>query len=694
MSVIRLSPESTLSVGGGQVGLWRPLAIAGGPAPEGASTSLIPSVPGLLGWWDAATLAGFLDLEGRPVTSWREPIAAIKDLSGGNEPLYAHATSTTDRMARAVPRLSGYLGGAGLASESTGLIGPRMDPDLGFRLDRTSFAANLPWTWFLVWSRPNRRHDSGRDTDPVTLLSVNGTPILQADSNAVANRLVLFPSSQPVVLTNNLARRHTHSLILRHTPSRGVDVWLDDAYIVQAAANPLAVAPPGGPVLLLHDGTGGGGAQCWFHEAAEWSGAISDAEVEIVLAHARRWTRGPRKGIVLVVNGQSNAINYALNDGAGALLAEGVAWHVGALGYKLLASAGNPTSYTMQSGHGIYQAVAGTYPGSFLQDPMDESDPATWSLGADGRALRQAITSLDVEDMSELCAIIWPWNETDSLREYNELGRFTGAARRLLGLIRAMVGRTPDRLPLIWWSAIPYGTDAGMIMHRQAASSLARDPTTGVVLGNLQTADSNPRGSVWNPTTGDAIGGDPAHRDSEDNRRFARLATPIVARAILKAGLRQDSIELPTALPAAGGPRIIQASLRSGTELHVTIEHDAGNDLVVPRQAAGGKGFAVMDGGANGAPGAIIPATSCERVDATHLLIRLARAPENNPEQCALFYPYGSTSIGRGNAVTDNYSQRPRPAGWDILSDLGPSWNLDYPLAATNVPVPLTSSSS
>ena len=369
--------------------------------------------------------------------------------------------------------------------------------------------------------------------------------------------------------------------------------------------------------------------------------------------------------------------------GAAALLAQGIAWYLGALAYNVLATTGGSTSYTMQSGHGIYAVASSGYPGSFVQDPGTGASPTTWLLGADGLAVQQAVATLPATDLSDLCAIVWPWNETDSLRQYSEYNTFRAAAIRFLSLLRGMLGDTANRIPLVWWNAIPYGSADGMTMHRQVVQSIVSDPSQNVIIGNPQTSDSNPRGSSWDPTTGIATGGDSAHRDSADNQRFAMLAAPIVARALGAGGYADSIATLPSALPKVGGPSVTHVYMQSSTILVITVVHDGGDDLKVPLQAASGKGFAVMDGGTPGNDGPIVSAISCQRIDATHLQVVLATALQNAPAACQLFYPFGQASMGRGNAVTDNFSEMPMPAGWNVGSSLGTSWILDCPLLAT-----------
>jgi hypothetical protein len=147
-------------------------------------------------------------------------------------------------------------------------------------------------------------------------------------------------------------------------------------------------------------------------------------------------------------------------------------------------------------------------------------------------------------------------------------------------------------------------------------------------------------------------------------------------------------------MPKSGGPSIVHVYRQTSTTLVITVVHDAGNDLKVPLQAATGAGFVVMDGGAPGNAGIIVPAISCQKIDTTHLEIVLSTALRNASAACQLFYAYGDAQIGRGNAVTDNFSTIPMPAGWNISTDLGSSWVLDCPLSATYSGIPLSDTPS
>jgi hypothetical protein len=712
MSVILVGPNGKIALAApGRPMLVAPLAGSsdgGNPPPSPPPPSPPPPSPpppppggllttsGLAGWWDASVPSGVLDTNGNALAAFGATATTVVDKSGRNATLTVWHQAAGASAPISTPRLNGLLGGIGLSTvvppalPAAGQQLPVIDPDQGLITAAMAVGANSAWTVFLVWSRPNWRQTG---TGTSVLLSIGGTQVLAADNSSGTNRLVLFPGASQVVLTSTLERRHTHAITLRNTPGVGVDVWFDSTQVATAAGNPLA-ASLSSPLLFLHSGAYHGGAECWFHEAALWTAAVSAADIATIHSYAARWVLGARKGIQILVTGQSNSGN-GLNDGAWHLLAQGVAWHLGGLAYGVVGTYGSPPAATCIHGEGIYPVAALGLSGSFLNDPNDGSDPSTWSLGTDGLAVQTWINSdTNPADAADIAAIIWPWSEDDSTRQYSEKATYQAAARRFLALERGMLSRTAASLPQVWWSAIPFAyanNDAGTQMQREVVADMESDATQNVTVVLPQTADSLPRSIggaalVYDPSTGIWSGGDPMHRDIPDNQRFGRLAAPLVARAVLASEGGDTIGSIPSGIPSAGGPAVTHVYRQSNTVLVVTVQHDAGNDLIVPAtQAASGIGWAVMDGGTTASPGQIVTATACARLSATQLQITLVRGLTNASAACRLFYPYGTTTIGRGNAVTDNLSQVAAPAGWNIAADLGAGWSLNMP-----VHVPMT----
>ena len=686
MSVILTSPNRKPAM----AAPGRPMLVA--PLPGAISTASLASVAGLVGWWDAGVVSNVQGLTGTPLSAFGFQASAVADKSGAGSALTVwHSASSGTNPPTATGHLNRLWGGIGLnmvvppALPASGQQLPVMDPDQGLITAPLALGSGTAWTVFLVWSRPNWRQNS---TAASTLLSVSGTPVLAADNTAGSGRLMLFPAAQQTVLTSALSRRHAHAVVLRNTPGLGVDVWLDAAHVATAAPNPLA-ASLAAPLLLLHNGATNGGAECWFHEAAVWSNAVTSTGITAIQDYQTRWALGVRKGIQILVSGQSNAGN-ALNDGAWHLLAQGVAWHLGALGYGVVGNYGSQPAATCIHGEGIYPLPALGFSGSFLNDPGDGSNPSTWAFGGDGLAVQSWLQSnTAAQDAADIVAILWPYSENDSCRQYSEKATYEAAARRLLSLERGVLSRSAASLPHCWWSAIPFPynqNDPGTQMHREVVADMVADPTQNVTVVLPQTSDSLPRSVggqslAYNATTGVWSGGDSMHRDIPDNQRFGRLAAPLVARAVLAAGGGDSLASLPAGIPAMGGPVVSHVYRLSNSILVVTVRHDCGTDLIVPATlAATGTGWTVMDGGTVASPGTIVTATACTRLNATQLQITLTRALINVSANCRLFYPYGTGAIGRGNVVTDNLSLVSPPAGWNIAAELGPGWSLNMPV--------------
>ncbi|MBU6419057.1 MAG: hypothetical protein KGQ79_04940 [Proteobacteria bacterium] len=684
---------------------------AGTAAPSGLFTGPFPSdISGLSGWWDAGLISGLLDINGAQLASSNSIVGSVEDKSGQGKALFPyHITAdTTPVSTMAAPRVNGYLGAVGAPSATIVHYGPSLDPDWGLLHPGLEFGSAEAWTRYLVWTRPNWRQGTYYvNAQPIPLIHTTsgaGATILQADSSEGSN-LVLFPgTASQTVLTSTLARRHSHAVIIRNTPGTGVDVWLDGVQVASAVGNPLP-ASANAEVLLLHDGTLQGSAQCWFHEAASWERALSSSDIAQLIAAQARWVLGARRGVNLLVMGQSNAA-WFINAGAPLALAQGVAWYTGAAAYGFTAAISgsfvSPNRYSVISGHPISNSSPPLFPpgtgnGTFLTNPGDGSDPSGWSGGPDFTALTDYLTGsssiVSTIDEEDIAFLVWPWSEQDSTMPYSSKQLYKGTVLRLLGLTRGLLNRTAAQLPLLAWNAIPYETNDGVQMVRESIADLMADSSNNIAMFAAQTADSNPLNSSYDAATGLFSGGDPEHRDEPDLLRYGRVGAHAAGQLAIKSGL-SDAIPasaLPTTgLPMKGGPQIAHAYRASNTELILTISHDAGNDLIVPLQAANGAGFTVMDGGSVASPGVIITATAATRIDSTHVSITLSQAITNPSSSVLLFYPYGSAQIGRGDAVTDNAASIAPPGNWNIGHDLGSAWAINFPLQATCYPIPLS----
>ncbi len=708
MTLLYVSPGAPLLSAPSSRTLTGPLS-AGSTPPQGAFSGPYPSaIAGLSGWWDAGLLSGLLSAAGTTVTSANTLVAAVYDKSGSGVLLspYHIAADTSPAGTLAVARVNGYLGAVGAPDANLLAYGPTLDPDWGLSHPGLEFGAGAAWTRYLVWTRPNLRQGTyyvNSAAIPLLHCVATGATLLQADS--AGGNLTLFPGTAAErILLSTLARRHSHAIILRNTPGVGVDVWLDGVQVASAVTNPLGVSAFG-EVLFLHDGSVQGSAQCWFHEAASWERSLANGEIATLVTAQGRWVLGARRGVSVLVMGQSNAA-WFVSSGAPVALAQGVAWYLGAAAYAVDAvQSGNyisPSRYSIISGHPISNSSPplfspGPTNGTFLTNPGDGSDPSTWAGGPDFAALTAYLTGssalVSTQDKADIAFLVWPWSEQDSTMPYSNKALYKGTVIRLLALTRNLLNRSAASLPLLAWNAIPYETTAGVQMVRESIADLAAVPSNNIIVFAAQTSDSNPLNASYDPSTGLFSGGDPQHRDQPDLLRYGRIGAHQAGHAAIALGLC-DTIpasSLPaTGLPANGGPRIVHIFRASNTNIILTVQHDSGDDLIVPLQANLGAGFAVMDGGSVASPGNIIAATTASRIDPTHLSVTLVSPITNASSDVLFFYPYGSTQIGRGDAVTDNAATITPPANWNIAGDLGSAWSINMPLQATFYPIVLS----
>ncbi len=396
--------------------------------------------------------------------------------------------------------------------------------------------------------------------------------------------------------------------------------------------------------------------------------------------------------IGLFGHGQSNA-QFA-NDYDGALLAMSQA--VAAY----LTASGTATKYsspdTDVGGTGVYCGYSGAQ--SYLiygGDSVADAQAAQYS--SFGAGMLAYIAGLTADQMSQIQSLIIYWGETDSEftdspggLAYTDKPVYKAALQNDFGKIRAALGKTTANCSISIFGP-PYGNASGASMVREAWSELSLDPSNNLNWVVRQTYDSITRGDNWSSITGvETAGTSPnvGHRDAADNVAFYRRGALAVARQVLASNGLSASI-IPASLGSGIGPQITEAIL-SGASIILTVQHDGGNDLVVPLLAAEGVGFMVLDGGTVPTAWNFVQATACARLDATHLELTLARAPTNAAADCTLFYPFPAefwtqqplTEIGRGCAVTDNFGSVSVPSNFDLNQILGEGWRVNMPLCS------------
>ncbi|GAA0580425.1 hypothetical protein GCM10009416_18510 [Craurococcus roseus] len=380
----------------------------------------------------------------------------------------------------------------------------------------------------------------------------------------------------------------------------------------------------------------------------------------------------------LLVTGQSNA-GFFIDDGGIRTLNEGLAALLGIERARFdprLAGIKDLDGYALWDGFHRSPAMATARGGTPLWAPDDRDafllhepgvHPSRWRRGAAGEALDRFVRDLMTErDRADCLGILWLHTEDDSRRmRMRDAAAHAAAIRRHLSLTRAAFGRPaagPGGLPAYGWAPIPFGDSAeGHRAVRAALAEVADDPARNFRLAVAQTADSEPRDN----------GRDWAHRDPEDLRAFARRAAYAIARHLRP---RRDS-SFFAGLPGAG-PRIAEAVAEGAETTVAVVEHDRGRALKANRAALDGIGWSAFD---EGRP-RIVKAIELRGADRIALRHEPCTGP---PERREVGYCLLGEQLGRGNAVTDDWSGIGAilPRGFDA------AWRFDFPLQATLRPV-------
>lgn len=650
--------------------------VAAPPPPPPVSGGAALPTTSLTRWWDASSLAA-----GTGTLSAKSPTTVAAVVPFG---------------AKVMPRMCGTLpgyysvGGAGSQSVRHPIVN-----DSSITSNATPVAAGQTLAIYLAWSRANLRQTAPGVLSqlPVSLLKIGTVEVLQLSA---AGAVTLFPASIAAT-AGALSLRHTRGILVQFAAGK-IDVWLDSGtQLFTNVTSEITLGATADLVFLEN-------SQLIFHEAAVWNKALDATERTNTLSYFMRWPMGKRYAAHSLMIGQSNASNFAgsyLIPG----LNTGIAYVTGNLSSNILWGGGTLAGTSFNAGQGIYDM---TSPDRFLNPMGNGDDPSTWPLGTNGVKFMTAIDSMTADDRENVFSVVWYWSETDGqMLTPATKARYLAAIKRVFFLIRQRCGKTPATLPFMVISALPYVTDVGAQLHRECMADLINDPAQNVRMMLATAGDAIALGDTWDPATGLESGPSDGHRDYDGMLGFRRRMAIPIARAIVAAQAAAATPDVTAAInpayPVTCGPNIASAVYEGGTSVLVTVVHDGGNDLSLPLRAVLGVGWVVMDGLNSTTPGSLttfgpmIEATACAKVSATQLRLTLASAPAF-PARSQLYYIFGDSldptqkyaTVGRGNAVIDNFAAMPMPAGWDIAADLGAAEKTNNPLQATTYGIALT----
>lgn len=312
-------------------------------------------------------------------------------------------------------------------------------------------------------------------------------------------------------------------------------------------------------------------------------------------------------------------------------------------------------------------------------------DWTVWPLTTNGSAVVAAYSGASAGDKTALKAIHWGQNEYDGAGyarnpwAYNNAEIWAKGVRRLAAAIRTAVGKTAAQLPVIFAPVFPYSP-----MSNSGAEAIhaAQNMLIGDVAFNAARAGGNLDDTVWDRD--DDAGGNSFQGNDGVLRFHPNTGDQILVARRMGYGTARimGPILAPTGnrIYAGRGPRCVYAQWQDANTIDVVVEHDGGNDLVLPASPAAG--WRVTYGGAT------VMVSNVAKVNGRRLRLTLATACDI-PAAIRVFYTWGAARIIPTPAVTGSQGTGAvydNASSWDakaIPAAITGDARLDFPLHRT-----------